>query len=666
MIFGDYYHSLDQDYGTIEPSDLPSESGASLETSNLGPQEIGTTTNPMAHTAQSFGEKVRSGASKIELSFLGQGKTNAQQPGPEAFGRRDREDIRGMAEINEIKTSVHAAWHGGSLAGLGREGFTEQGRQQAIQEIEKAIQFASEATKGGAVVFHTGEWQRPLTELKGGFEGFPQEAEKSPIMVVDSQTGDITAVRRDQYVYEPRFYTAAEYEKENGKKLVGTIDKNGNTIDANDWIDVKGNAIKRSWVISKEPEEIERLFDRVPIWDESKTNFKVERRDFKFFEDEAKRLSEELGKEIAAETLFFKTQLADQVSQSKGQSLFYAQHYEDSKEVRDEAKKVLAFYERMEDNIPEDEKWKLMMQDDTTRRHLGHLALPKDILPSEYLKKVIKDKEDTMRHIHESSASADARAIQALERMNRVKTIGDYGLDKSAETIGTLGVTAMKYTDAHRKDLDEPIYIAPENWRPEEYGSHPDEIRNIVTKSREKMQEQLRGEGYSKEEAKEKSKEYIKATLDVGHFNLWRSKFKKLEGETPDRRDKRFNTWLLNETKKLADEGLIGHIHLADNFGYDDEHLTPGEGNIPMKEFIKNMEKAGLKDFISEAGSFNANTVMADTWALMGSPIYTTTKAPTFRSMHEQHFGYHNPATYIVGAYSPSNEWTLWSEVPME
>ena len=105
---------------------------------------------------------------------------------------------------------------------------------------------------------------------------------------------------------------------------------------------------------------------------------------------------------------------------------------------------------------------------------------------------------------------------------------------------------------------------------------------------------------------------------------------------------------------------------MTDNFGYDDEHLTPGKGNVPMKEFIKKMEAAGLKDFIAEAGSYNGTEVMHETWALMGSPIYSTTRSPTFRSMHEQHFGYHNPSAYIVGAYAPSNEWHLWSEVPLE
>ena len=360
--------------------------------------------------------------------------------------------------------------------------------------------------------------------------------------------------------------------------------------------------------------------------------------------------------------MFFRTQTANKVLQAKGHSLFYARYYDRAKEIRDTAKRALEFYEKLEDNIPEDEKWKIMKQ-----QHLvGDLAPPKNMLPSKYLKETVKQQTDEMRHIHESSAAADAQAREALDQMRRIQTVQDYGKNKVAQTIADSGIKAMIYSDQHRKELNEPIFVAPENWRPEQYGSHPDEIRCLVLESRKNMQEQLVKEGYSEEEAKRRSKEHIKATLDIGHYNMWRQHFVAKPDENPKEREKRFNKWLLEETKKLAKEGVLGHVHLTDNFGYDDEHLTPGEGNVPMKEFIKNMEEAGLKDFIAEAGSYNATRVMTDTWALMGSPIYTTTKAPTFRSVHEQHLGYHNPSTYIVGAYAPSNEWRLWSEVPME
>jgi hypothetical protein len=482
-------------------------------------------------------------------------------------------------------------------------------------------------------------------------------------MVVDSQTGDISAVRRDQKVFEPRFYTASEYEKVIKKKLVGITDSTGNRIEADDWVDMKGNAIKREWVISDKPDEIERLFDRVPVWDPNKTNFVIEPRDFNYFEKEAKKLSEKLNKNIAPEILFSKSQLADHVSQAKGQSLYYAQSYERDKEARNAMKSALDYYNKFEKGISEEEKWMIMVQ----KGYVDYgLVPPKNMLPSEYLNEQIKRLDDQMRYVHEGSASADARAQEALDRIKRVTTLDKYGTDKTADTIARLGMTAMRYTDAHQKELNEPLFVAPENWDPGAYGSHPDELRKIIDGSRKKMQEKLIGEGMSEDEAKSKAKTHIKGTLDVGHFNLWRQHFQANEGESPAARDKRFNNWLLEETKKLAKDGIIGHIHLTDNFGYDDEHLTPGQGNVPMKEFIKSMEEAGLKDFIAEAGSFNAGSIMPDTWALMGSPIYGTTRTPTFRSLHEQHFGYHNPSTYMVGAYAPSNEWRLWSEVPLE
>ncbi|HJX06143.1 MAG TPA: TIM barrel protein [Candidatus Nanoarchaeia archaeon] len=665
MIFNEYYNAMDRGYGEIEPSDIPPEPGMPIETSNLGPAEIGTGTNPMANQLQAFNAKIREGAGKIEFEFLGAGKSNSQQPSPEAFGTKERADMRALAEINEIKTSVHAPIHTQSLAGLGEQGFNDQARQAAVKEIERAIHFAAEATKGGAVVFHTSEWGRPLTEIKEKtgeqlFEGYKEEAERALVMVADSRTGNVNAVRKDYYVYEPKFHTAKTYEEVIGRKLVGTVDsKTGLKIEANDWVDMNGHPIKREWIL--EPEKSEELFNRVPVWNKEATRFEVERVEYKDFEKEAQKLSNELGQNIAPEVLFFKMHIANNVLRAKGQSLFSAQRYERAKERRDAAQKALTFYESLEKNIPEDEKWKIIAE-----KRFGEFIPPKHELPSEYLKGIIKEEGNEMRYIHESSASADAEAKRYWEEMNRVQTIEQFGKGKVAETIAQAGIKAMIYTDQHRKELNEPIFVAPENWRPEHYGSHPDEIKAIVEESRKKMQEQLVKEGHSEEEAKSKAKEHIKATLDIGHFNMWRQHFKKLDGETPDARNKRFDKWLLKETEKLAKGGILGHVHLTDNFGYDDEHLTPGQGNVPMKEFIKKMEEAGLKDFIAEAGSYNTTTALPDTWALMGSPIYATTGVPSFRSVHEQHFGYHNPSTYIVGAYAPSNEWRLWSEVPLE
>src|SRR5689334_3007333 len=119
----------------------------------------------------------------------------------------------------------------------------------------------------------------------------------------------------------------------------------------------------------------------------------------------------------------------------------------------------------------------------------------------------------------------------------------------------------------------------------------------------------------------------------------------------------------------MVDKKILGHIHLTDNWGYDDEHLTPGQGNAPTKEAFKMLEKAGFKDFITEVGSFNANTILPDTLAELGSPNYMSGRGMpgmSFGRTRHGHFGMNAPPNYIVGGYAPSNDFRLWSEVPLE
>jgi len=209
--------------------------------------------------------------------------------------------------------------------------------------------------------------------------------------------------------------------------------------------------------------------------------------------------------------------------------------------------------------------------------------------------------------------------------------------------------------------LKESIYIAPENLFPDFYGSNADEMIKIVEESRKDMAKKLRARGFAESEAKAKSEEHIKATFDTGHMNEWRQHFKGGEKE--------FKKWYLDQVQKMIDKKIIGHVHLTDNWGYDDEHLTPGQGNTPNKEVVAMLEKAGFKDFIVEVGSFNANTILPDTLAELGSPVYALGRHMKPMSMgrfRHGHFGYAAPPNYIVGAYAPSNEFRLWSEVPLE
>jgi hypothetical protein len=210
-----------------------------------------------------------------------------------------------------------------------------------------------------------------------------------------------------------------------------------------------------------------------------------------------------------------------------------------------------------------------------------------------------------------------------------------------------------------------------ENIFPEQYGSHPEELKSLINKSRERMTDMLvTQKGYSESDAKSKANEHIRATLDTGHINTWR---KYYQGS-----DKEFKNWLLKQTEDLAKSDIIGNVHLSDNFGYQDDHLAPGQGTTPVKEMMEILRKHGYKGPMTVEPGADASTDLSDfhglmkTWRYFGSPIYGI-GAPArlggpsnWDQVQYGYFGRTYPPNFIFGAYSPSNDWTLWSQVPME
>jgi len=661
-----YYPAMDRfDEGPVIEPLITEDEKAVQEAINLGTAEIGTTTNPMGNTLQSVKSRIMEGAGRLEFEFIGKGKGSSQAPTPESYGTVERRDMKELLTINDIKASVHASVHGESLAGFGREGFSGAQREEALREIKRAIDFAGDVTDGGAIVFHLSEWQRPLIhagkreEGKWMFKGYDTEEKDSPMIVVDKRTGRIiSGVTRDTKVYEPRFLQAKDKPE-----LVGKPDANGVIRKPDDWLDIDDNVIPKD-------APVERLFDRVPKFNPDKTQFEVEERNWDYFV----KLAEEWNKnhkddKKTPEEMFAITRLQNQVLQAKGNSLYHARTYNEEEKRLRKLQEAYEFYKKIEEATPENERWRLKQQVPYDR--FG-FSIPDNVLPTEWLKEQIEFARNTLRHIHEASASADAQAKELEETAKNIDTAEDYGLQKTAETIAKVGLTAMEVTK--RKKLSNPLYAAPENFDQHLYGSHPEEMRTIIKKSREVMAEQLLKErkARTKEEAQKLAAQHIKATLDIGHLNMWRQYFDPLDEngkpkyKTAEEREKAFNKWLLDEAEKLVKEGIVGHIHLTDNFGYGDEHLTPGQGNIPMKEFIKRMEKAGIKDMIVEPGSFNPLTAFPDTLSMIGSPIYGVGRLPRFNRVQHQHFGYNAPPFFIAGAYSPSNDWRPWTEVPLE
>jgi len=272
------------------------------------------------------------------------------------------------------------------------------------------------------------------------------------------------------------------------------------------------------------------------------------------------------------------------------------------------------------------------------------------------------------------------------------------------------GMHALRRT----KDPNNPVVVAIENLFPERFGGHINELKWVIGKSRERMVELLTEPkmqfgvsrkptemteeklneafipgrkgmlqenpyymGVSKEEAEKIAARHIKATLDTGHLNMWRKFWQEDPKLTREQNDAKFKEWYLTQVESLAKDGMIGNVHLADNYGYQDEHLSPGQGNAPIKEVVSIIKKHGYDRAITVEPGADATTDLSDfhglmkTWRLFGTSVYGMGMgAPQipqrWTDVQYSYFGQNKPPYFIFGPYAPSNDWTLWSTVPME
>src|SRR3989338_5302395 len=160
----EYFNTLDRGYYTAASKSEAVERGsyvdfpeASEPITNLTALEIGSSEADIGGGTplQKLQAAIRQGSAKVEFTFFGQGKSGQGQHTPESVGTLERQQMQELAKLNQMKLSTHATVGIHGVSGMTREGFEEQQRQSALREINKAIEFAAQASTGGAVVFHT-------------------------------------------------------------------------------------------------------------------------------------------------------------------------------------------------------------------------------------------------------------------------------------------------------------------------------------------------------------------------------------------------------------------------------------------------------------------------------------------------------------------------------
>lgn len=619
---GDYWNANDK---KIFDDDLR------LDLKNIG----------ISHGIGDVGEGLKAniflGASTVELGFFGRGKGSRSNPTghtPESYGKDEREEMRQLAKINEVELSTHAAPDLGALSGFDGRTFSKEAAEQSLHEVKRAVEFAADVAEGGPIVVHTHEFPRPMYNVEQGewfgegapgkFRMYEGEEKTARHYLVDKSTGEIIqTVKNDEVIYRP-------------------IDKEGNVV----W--------KEEGIGLKE-------FKYTPEGN-------VEMKPVSWQEYVEKEKEQGVGEEGKIAMGFFKEQNMTQIRQAQGQVGEYIAQYDRTKDQYERMSKTYIEYKKTQDEIfnnsylSEEEKNRKWSAFKDSFKFQNEPFLPAQALdPVEYLGKEQERLKKVMESSQQTILANQARIEEAKKRMDNTMPIEDYGRERSSHNLAQAALYA--YEVEKKKGLERPLWIAPENWAPEMYGSHPKEMRELILDARKEMEKELVRKNVDSGEAKKIAENHIKGTFDIGHLNFWK---KYYEGDPED-----FNKWVVKNVSQLFKEGIMANVHISDNFGYHDEHLRPGEGNAPIKEFLKELEKAGYKDkIIAEPGGQKQgqfHTPWTHAIGMNASPIYRVdATSRTWTDIQGSYFGRTSAPSYIVGDMAPSKDWTLWSQVPLE
>lgn len=685
MIFGNnYYSALDRNY-YVEPENnntLMVEEGGAPAVPVMGIKEIGQTIidgRQQGTFAQTVERAIRQGAGRLEMQPAMEGQELGS--GVESYGKELREDIRALAKLNKTDLqSVHTPVQIGNVAGLGEQGYSEGQRENQINEIKKHIDFAADVANGGSIVIHTGEFPRGLASKYGKqgkykFELYPGEKREEVFYLVDDRSGQIVkTVRADQQVVMPKWLRADR-----------------------DYVDPDGKQVKKNEYIDYEGKKVTDYAKRVPVYNPKDGTFETQTLGWKEITEDANEWNAANPDQVRKpEEHFWKVQAEAQQKSAEGWARYYSREFETlQKGLADLTKEQKLYADLQKRASPQElEEYKHNIM----ARHGRSLVLDPEQMqsmsPTDILNDVRRVMEHQMSYVREGSVSHMQQAEQAKMEAQHIKPIAEFAKQKSFHSMGELGIYAMRQSDEKKTKRD--LYLTPENiWPQMGYGSHPQELIELVQKSRKKMVQMLtekkiedpsgrtdqKGKaemidnpyyqaGMSKERAAKEAENHIKATLDTQHLGMWRRHFVEKPGETKADADKRFNKWYMEQVKDMGKKGILGNIHVVDGFGKGHTHAVAGQGIFPVVEAVQELKKMGYDKAISSEAHGDIQNMLTGTWAAFGAPTYAMGKPgaflDTWTDVEHSYFGRTGPPNYIVGEYRPNDDWTLWSGTPME
>jgi len=632
---------------------------------------------------------IRSGMPNIQFTFTQGGSPFGGAP--KGYGKEVREAIRSMAKVNEVLIEgVELPSGQVNLTGFNQQNFTfsEQKRQTDLNEVRDYIKFTADVAGGGGVDIWSAEFPRTVfdarwnrTDPKTGhpvFQLFEGEGEQGTKFLVDQRNGKvIQEIRMNQKVPFPVWL----------KSERDYTDENGNQVRKGDFIDYEDHLV----ILEK----------RVPVFNKEEKRFEVRERSWKDFQDEADLWNAQKVKEkgrpleeheiVRPEEAFFKATVTSQLSIAKGYELLYSQNIEEEIKGIEDLKKAKTYFVEAEKNAKNDEERMLLMKE--VHQHVERYApgiLPRQFKKSsEIIDEGIRELRRSIEQHQNLSAGQRATAEEQERILKNVTPLDDYAKKKLFDSYAQAGIFAMQETQMN-KNAERPIYVGPEIGWPTFWGGHPKEFKELIFKSRDKMAEMLSRPvledgkpnpyyaGMDAKTAQKKAAEHIKGCFDTSHMGMWINNFRRIPGESEEKRLQEFNKWYLEQVEDLAKDKIIGSIQAVDSMTGEHEHLPPGQGIFPIAEAVKIFKKYGFDGPVLSEGhaeeQFGQQRIFMQAMKYFGTTMtspYSGGRGMTsvpykWGGIRNAYFGRTYTPFFIVGAYSPSNDFKLWSDVPFE
>ncbi len=584
------------------------------KTFRMPTSRLGAPTHPgVAKQLEEFGKMLNQGIKNVEVGALSPEKF-------ETIPKEHFEEIRRLAKITDSNVSVHGPLM--DLAGFPEQSggkWSEDQRKGTEEQLYSILERTFDLSKGEniPVVFHAGHMQSQ--EFQKGLE-VTQYDEKGRGKVTKPELGfrSVVAVNQDngdlaKLEYEKKYHLGEE------KPVIWDPMKRLHNLNETFWDDEKLKLLQRQ-------KELQELRDKFEM--KLKQNEAIENSNLKL--------------DPAYSQIFEKNQIDISLLQGHIQDIHQklASEYQDiyhrfvkftPEKTIEENKKAL---EEMNKNYKE-------ANDKYTETYKNLIKLSKEMekTASPEEKKVIEEQLNKRQlelfEIPLDQSKAILSHMAPLPAPQLWRWTGEFAIEKTAETVSN--ALARLYIN-HKKEgkADQLPFIALENFFVNTPMSTAKDLKKVVELSKEKLAEKLaesKDMKVSENEAKKIAEKLIGATWDVGHINNLRKA--GLEG-------KELQEKLIKETKEIA--GVVKHVHITDNFGFNDSHLPPGMGNVPIREIMEELEKKWSEmrkrkelgqepRAIIEAGGFVAEIGQNPQLAVLeyfGSPLYKISPSPYF------------------------------------